>query len=65
MIIRDLPLDERKELAERMDVPLRMISQWARGEDPMSKRKAIQIEEKTNRKVMRYEAMFPEIDFNW
>lgn len=65
MKIPELTLEQRQDLAEDMYVTLRMINQWGRGEDDMSKKKSIEVEEKSKGKVKCYEAMFPEIDFNW
>jgi len=63
MKLMDLSVKERKQLARELGVSMRMISQWARGEDNMSITKAILIERKTEGKVKRFEAAFPEIDF--
>lgn len=65
MKLKDMTIEEKKQLALSMGVSYEMVYRWANGHDNMSVSKAEQIERETGGRVKRYEAAFPKIDFNW
>ena len=64
MKLKDLPIEEKKQLDQRMGVSYEMVYRWASGHDNMSINKAEQIERETGGRVKCYEAAFPKIDFS-